>query len=51
MHPRARLGPFFQAVRPFFEQIEEMRHYRATQVAGRQAPEHGAAPDPRVSRA
>ena len=26
-------GPFFQAVRPFFDQIREMKHYRATAVA------------------
>ena len=47
----AEFGPFFQAVKPFFEQIEEMRHYRATDVAaGRQAPGHGAAPAPPVGR-
>ncbi len=31
----AEFGRFFQAVKPFFEQIEEMRHYRATEVAAR----------------
>ena len=36
-------GPFFKAVRPFFEQIEEMRHYRATDVVARKpAAEHAA---------
>ena len=30
-------GPFFRAVKPFFEQIEEMRHYRPTEVAARKA--------------
>jgi heme-degrading monooxygenase HmoA len=29
----AAFGPFFAAVRPFFEQIEEMRHYERTSVA------------------
>jgi heme-degrading monooxygenase HmoA len=29
----AGFGPFFTAVKPFFEQIEEMRHYRLTNVA------------------
>lgn len=27
-------GPFFAAVKPFFGQIEEMKHYDATSVAG-----------------
>jgi quinol monooxygenase YgiN len=27
-------GPFFAAVKPFFEQIEEMRHYEPTPIAG-----------------
>ncbi len=26
-------GPFFAAVKPFFEQIEEMRHYELTAIA------------------
>jgi heme-degrading monooxygenase HmoA len=26
-------GPFFAAVKPFFEQIEEMRHYELTPMA------------------
>jgi heme-degrading monooxygenase HmoA len=26
-------GPFFAAVKPFFEQIEEMRHYELTSIA------------------
>jgi quinol monooxygenase YgiN len=29
----ARFGPFFAAVKPFLEQIEEMRHYRRTAFA------------------
>jgi heme-degrading monooxygenase HmoA len=29
----AGFGPFFAAVKPFFEQIEEMRHYEPTPVA------------------
>jgi len=28
----AGFQPFFAAVKPFFEQIEEMRHYRPTAV-------------------
>jgi heme-degrading monooxygenase HmoA len=28
-----RFGPFFAAVKPFFEQIEEMRHYERTAIA------------------
>jgi heme-degrading monooxygenase HmoA len=26
-------GPFFAAVKPFFEQIDEMRHYQLTAIA------------------
>jgi heme-degrading monooxygenase HmoA len=29
----AGFGPFFSAVKPFFEQIEEMRHYQLTQIS------------------
>jgi quinol monooxygenase YgiN len=29
----AGFGPFFAAVKPFFEQIEEMRHYELTPIA------------------
>lgn len=29
----AGFGPFFQTVKPFFEQIEEMRHYELTGIA------------------
>jgi heme-degrading monooxygenase HmoA len=29
----AGFGPFFVAVKPFFEQIEEMRHYELTSIA------------------
>lgn len=29
---------FFQHIRPFVEQIEEMRHYQVTSVAGGSAP-------------
>ena len=29
--------PFFAAVRPFFDDIEEMRHYEATGVKGEKA--------------
>ncbi len=29
----AGFGPFFVAVKPFFEQIEEMRHYELTRIA------------------
>ena len=29
--------PFFNAVRPFFDDIEEMRHYEATDVKGEKA--------------
>jgi quinol monooxygenase YgiN len=29
----AEFRPFFAAVRPFFDQIQEMRHYDATPVA------------------
>lgn len=28
-------GPFFAAIRPYFEQIEEMRHYGPTALAWR----------------
>ncbi len=28
----AGFGPFFQAVKPFFDQIEEMRHYELTGI-------------------
>jgi quinol monooxygenase YgiN len=28
----ARFGPFFAKVKPFFEQIQEMRHYAPTDV-------------------
>ena len=28
----AGFGPFFTAVKPFFEQIEEMRHYELTAI-------------------
>ena len=33
----AAFRPFFQAVRPYFDNIEEMRHYRATAVTGSSA--------------
>lgn len=29
----ARFGPFLAAVKPFFEQIGEMRHYERTAIA------------------
>jgi heme-degrading monooxygenase HmoA len=29
----ARFGPFLAAVRPFLDQIDEMRHYRRTAIA------------------
>jgi quinol monooxygenase YgiN len=29
----AQFGPFFEAVRPFFDDIREMKHYRATEIA------------------
>jgi heme-degrading monooxygenase HmoA len=29
----AGFGPFFAAVKPFFDQIEEMRHYELTAIA------------------
>jgi len=29
----AEFGPFFAAVKPFFDQIEEMRHYQLTAIA------------------
>ncbi|SRR6266540_5298047 len=29
----AEFNEFFQAVRPFFDQIREMRHYRRTSIA------------------
>lgn len=28
-------GPFFEAVKPFFEEIEEMRHYALTGISSR----------------
>lgn len=28
----AGFGPFFQSVKPFFDQIEEMRHYELTAI-------------------
>ena len=31
----AAFGQFFEAVKPFFEQIEEMRHYEPTSIGGR----------------
>ena len=39
----AEFGAFFEAVKPFFDQIEEMRHYRVTGIAARKpAGEHAA---------
>lgn len=32
-------GAFFAAVRPFFDQIEEMRHYEATAIVGGEGPD------------
>ncbi len=34
----AAFGAFFTAVKPFFEQIEEMRHYERTDVRSGDAP-------------